>query len=78
MSALTIRLPDNIFSEVKTRAKELHISRSEYIRKAIEVMNASLKEKDKKARLIAASKRVRENSMEINAEFEKVRYDFES
>ena len=29
MSALTVRLPNNVIDEVNSRAKKLHISRSE-------------------------------------------------
>ena len=35
MSALTVRLPNNVIDEVNSRAKKLHITRSEYIRKSI-------------------------------------------
>lgn len=36
MSALTIRLPDDLAEEVAKRTQKLHISRSQYIRKSIE------------------------------------------
>ncbi len=38
MSALTIRLPDKLLTEVDKRAQKLRITRAEYIRKSIEDM----------------------------------------
>ena len=42
MSALTFRIPHQVIDEVDYRAKKLHITRSEYIRKSIESMNKNL------------------------------------
>lgn len=75
MSALTVRLPDNVIDEVNNRAKKLHITRSEYIRKSIENMNKKLQQQERKDRLIRASKLVRKESMIVNSEFSKVEYE---
>jgi Arc/MetJ-type ribon-helix-helix transcriptional regulator len=75
MSALALRLPDPLLDEISAIAIRLHISRSEYIRKSIEFMNKSIREEERKARLTEASKRVRDQSMVINAEFAEVEYD---
>ena len=75
MSALTVRLPNNVIDEVNSRAKKLHITRSEYIRKSIENMNKKLQQQERKDRIIRASKLVRKESMIVNSEFSKVEYE---
>ena len=75
MSALTVRLPNNVIDEVNNRAKKLHITRSEYIRKSIENMNKELQQQERKDRIIKASKLVRKESMIVNSEFSKVEYE---
>jgi predicted transcriptional regulator len=75
MSALTIRLDDNTLHALTLKAKEMHVSRSEYIRKAIEFMNDMLSKKERTSALAKASMRVRDESMTINAEFAEIDYD---
>ena len=75
MSALTIRLPEEILSEADKQAQKLHISRAEYIRRSIENMNQKIYEKERKSKLIEASKRTRKGVMQINAEFSEVEDD---
>lgn len=75
MSALTVRLPNNVIDEVNSRAKKLHITRSEYIRKSIENMNKKLQQQERKDKFIRVSKLVRKESMIINSEFSKVEYE---
>lgn len=77
MSALTIRLDDSIISELTAKAEKMHVSRSEYIRKAIEFMNSTLSKNERNAALAKASMRVREESMVVNAEFAEIEYDIE-
>ena len=48
-SALTVRLSDKVVHEVDIRAKKLRISRSEYIRKSIELMNKGMHQQEKKS-----------------------------
>ena len=74
-SALTVRLYDKIVHEVDIRAKKLRISRSEYIRKSIELMNKGMNQQEKKAKLIHASKKVRAESMVVNSEFAQIEHD---
>jgi Arc/MetJ-type ribon-helix-helix transcriptional regulator len=76
MSAITIRLPEKILNEVNMRANSLHVSRSEYIKKSIERMNNELRNGERKAHLIKASQKVRENSMIINSEFDEINDDY--
>lgn len=75
MSALTVRLPNNVIDEVNSRAKKLRITRSEYVRKSIENMNKKLQQQERKDRIIGASKLVRKESMIVNYEFSKVEYE---
>jgi len=75
MSALTVRIPNKVVDEVNHRAKKLHITRSEYIRKSIENMNKRLQQQELKDKLTKASKLVRRESMIVNSEFSKVEYD---
>jgi len=69
MSTISLRLPDTLLREIEKRASELHVSKAEYIRRALEAMNLDLARKQRDARLKALSPRVREESMRINAEF---------
>ena len=75
MSALTVRLPHKVVDEVNHRAKKLHITRSEYIRKSIENMNKRLQQQERKDKITKASNLVRRESMIVNSEFSKVEYD---
>lgn len=75
MASVTLRLPDTIVHTVDLNARGLHISRSEYIKKAILEMNHDVEKDHLKERLAKASHRVREESMKINAEFEAIESD---
>ncbi|MGH8225288.1 MAG: ribbon-helix-helix protein, CopG family [Gammaproteobacteria bacterium] len=72
MAAISIRLPENLLKEAEQRARELHIPRAEYIRRAIESENAETAARLRRERIMAASRRVREESMRINAEFDAI------
>ena len=78
MSAFTVRLPDDLAEEVAKRAKKLHISRSQYIRRSIETMNKRLYEQERKEKLFAISMRTRKESMKINSEFSNIEHDPEN
>jgi len=75
MSALTFRLPHQVIGEVDYRAKKLHITRSEYIRKSIENMNKKLQQQERKDRFFRVSNLVRKESMIVNSEFSKVEHE---
>ena len=77
MSVVSIRLSDELLSEVDNRAKILHIHRTEYIRCAIERMNAEIYQEQRKKQLEAASLRVRNSNMRINQEFSDIEDDSE-
>jgi len=78
MSLVSIRLADNLLDEVKIRAQALHMSQTEYIRKAIEHMNEEVLRHERKKKLTQASLKVRNQSMLVNAEFSRIEYDPEA
>ena len=72
MTTVSLRLPDNLLKEAENRAKVLHIPRAEYIRRAIAAMNDQVLAHKRRERLMAISKRVRAESMKVNAELDAV------
>ena len=77
-SLVTIRMNEELRKSMQTNANRLHLSQTDYIRKAIEQMNNQIEKKERKERLQNASLMVRKNSMEINAEFSAIEYDPET
>lgn len=75
MSTISIRLPDDILKEVDKIAKDLNVPRAAYLRQAILSMNSKVKEDRQRARIMKLSRRVRKESMRINAEFSEVEHD---
>jgi predicted transcriptional regulator len=75
MTTISIRLPDNVLNEVDKIAKDLNVPRTAYLRQAILTMNSKVKEDRRRARVIKLSRRVRKESMRINAEFSEVEHD---
>jgi metal-responsive CopG/Arc/MetJ family transcriptional regulator len=69
MNTVSMRLPDNMLRELDSRAAELDIARTEYIRRAILAMNRALEQAKRRDRLTKASLKVRAESMTVNAEF---------
>jgi len=72
MSLISVRLPDRLLKEVDSRAEELHLPRAAYVREALERMNAAVAGERRRARLMEASRRVRDESLEVNAEFSEI------
>ncbi len=75
MTTVTLRMPDNMLHIIDVNAYNLHLSRSEYIKKAVLELNLELERAARKDRLMAASQKVRQESMLVNAEFESIEYD---
>lgn len=75
MTTISIRLPNDILGEVDKIAKDLNVPRTAYLRQAILSMNSKVKEDKRRARVMKLSKRVRKESMRINAEFSEVEHD---
>ena len=78
MSLVSIRIDDGMLKQAKAHAHHLHLSQTDYIRKAIEQMNNEVSRQERKKILEEASLRVRKESMKINAEFSEIEYDPES
>jgi len=72
---ITLRIPEELLDEVEHLAKVRHLPRSEYIRRAIDHMNRETASEIRRQRMADASRRVREGSMDVNAEFDAIEYD---
>jgi metal-responsive CopG/Arc/MetJ family transcriptional regulator len=77
MTTISLRLPDDLLETSGEIADRLHVSRAEYIRRAIERMNKEMTAHARAQRLARASRKVRLESMRINAEFDAVERDVE-
>ena len=75
MSAISLKLPDDLLQTSGECAAALHLSRAEYIRRAIERMNRETRTRLRATRLADASRKVRAESMLVNAEFAAVERD---
>ena len=69
MGAISLKLSDKLLELSGQCAKTLRLTRSEYIRRAIERMNRETRSVLRTKRLAEASRKVRKESMRVNAEF---------
>jgi len=69
MRSIALKLPEDLMEESSRFAGKLNVSRAEYIRIAIRRMNRNTAARFRAERLSEVSKRVREESMKVNAEF---------
>jgi predicted transcriptional regulator len=69
MTTVTIRIPDDVVHSIDSCANHLHLTRSEYIKRAILAMNKMLSDETRAQKLRSASQKVRQESMVVNAEF---------
>jgi metal-responsive CopG/Arc/MetJ family transcriptional regulator len=69
MTAISLKLPEELLDVSGRCAETLGMSRAEYIRRAIERMNRETRAKTRAKRLAEVSRRVRTESMRVNAEF---------
>jgi len=74
MATISLRIPDKLLTKVTQHAKEMHIPRTEYIRKSLTRMNHQTELEMRRKRMMNASRRVREESMKVNAEFDTMEY----
>jgi len=74
MATISLRIPDKLLTEVTQHSKEMHIPRTEYIRESLIRMNHQIELEIRRKRMMNASRRVREDSMKINAEFDAMEY----
>jgi predicted transcriptional regulator len=72
VSAISLKLPDELLEASSRCAAALKLSRAAYIRRAVERMNRETQAQLRAARLAQASRRVRAESMKVNAEFAAV------
>ena len=72
MATLSLRLSDELLSEVDLLANSMGIGRAEYIRQALVRMKAEMEAARLRKRLQDASLKVRSESMAVNAEFSAV------
>jgi hypothetical protein len=75
MPAISLKLPEPLLAASGECAAALQLSRAEYVRKALERMNRDTRARLRADRLQAASRRVRQESMRVNAEFAAVERD---
>lgn len=69
MKTISLKLPDELLETSGALARECLVSRAEYIRNAIERMNQVKRAQLRRQRMAEASRRVRQESMRVNAEF---------
>ncbi len=75
MGAVSLKLPDELLEASGRCAAALQIPRAEYIRRAIEIMNKETQKHLRAQRLAESSRKVREESMKVNAEFAAIERD---
>jgi len=75
MESISLKLPEELLETSKRCARALGISRAEYIRRAIERMNGEAEARVPAERMVRASRKVRKESMRVNAEFDRIERD---
>ena len=75
MTMVSVRLNDKLFAAMQAKAQALHLSQTEYIREAIERMNAEAEQAQRTQQLRQASLLVRKESMQVNKEFSQIEQD---
>lgn len=69
MGAISLELPEDLLQASSRCAEAVNLSRAAYIRRAIERMNRETRARLRAKRLADASRKVRRESMRVNAEF---------
>ncbi len=69
MGTISMRIDEELLSEMDRQAKALHLTKSEYLRRAINEMREKVARDLGRQRLQEASRKVRRESMRINREF---------
>jgi metal-responsive CopG/Arc/MetJ family transcriptional regulator len=75
MESISLKLPQDLLETSGRCAKALGISRTEYIRRALERMNREAEARGRAERMALASRKVRRESMRVNAEFAAIESD---
>jgi len=72
MEAISLKLRNDLLRRSDRMARALGLPRAEYIRQAIERMNRETEARLRAERLTRASRKVRGESMAVNAEFSAI------
>jgi hypothetical protein len=72
MAAISPKLLEALLKESGRPARALGIPRADYIRRALERMNREIEAQTRASRLAQASKKVRRETMRINAELARI------
>lgn len=75
MEAISLKLPEDLLERSGECAAALRLSRAEYIRRAIARMNQETRVQLRAQQLAEASRKVRTESMRVNAEFAAIEQD---
>jgi len=70
MKTITLKTDDTFFEKVNDLAKQLHLTKSELIRRSVAEYESLIKKRAMKEQMKEASFRVREASKEMNDAFE--------
>ncbi len=74
MKTISLKLDEAIFQETEKLVSEINKARNRYINEAIDYYNKVQKRKLLEEKLLKESELVKENSLEILKEFEKIEY----
>ena len=72
MGSISLKLSEDLLRKSSDCAQAVRLSRAEYIRRAIESMNRETEARIRAERMAEASRKVRKESMKINAEFSAI------
>ncbi len=75
MGAISLKLSEDLLKTSGRCAEALRLSRTEYIRRAIVKMNRETSARLRAKRLTEVSRKVRKESMRVNAEFSAIEQD---
>lgn len=71
MKTLSLKLDDQTFADAEEITAKLHLARNRYINEAVNLYNLYNKRRLLQQQLVKETKIVREDSMDVLAEFEK-------
>jgi len=75
VKSIRLNLPEDLLKESGQLAGRLQVSRAQYIRIAVRRMNRKMAARLRAERLAEVSRRVRDESMKVNAEFAAIERD---
>ena len=78
MTAISLKIPQDLLDASGRCAEALKLTRAEYLRRALERMNRHPRARLRASRLREASHRVRQDSMRVNREFAAIERDVDA